>query len=214
MSKNFTEILSKLKQIFNCTTDGEIAKLLNIEHGTFSYMKKKGNVPAMNIIELSRKHKFDIEYVFFGEKAKNNEVEKIVSKNDSIELSIYDDVNASAGYGCLNGDHCCATHLFVDKNLFPRTTSKKIDAIKVNGDSMDPTFTDGDIIFVDKFQHEIKNGKIYIIRMSGEVFVKRIFISPKGIIIKSDNEHYPSFEITQTDIEIIGKVIYSLKHHG
>ncbi|MBC9970265.1 helix-turn-helix domain-containing protein, partial [Staphylococcus aureus] len=48
-------------------------------------------------------------------------------------------------------------------------------ALKVNGDSMEPMFKDGEIIFVEK-THNIKNGQIGIFIIEEEAYVKKVFV--------------------------------------
>lgn len=218
MSKNFDQIIDRVKEIFEVKSDADVAKALNIEPGTFSYSRKKGNLPAVEILQALQNKDINIEWVFYGlgskkilPRLKLDGDEESIGK---ITVRFFDDVRASAGMGCLNGDNCEYEVLYIDRFMLPNTNSKNIDAIRVKGDSMEPTISEDDLIFVDKNQCSIRNGKIFIIRMNDEVFVKKIFISPKGLIIKSDNEDYPSFEVSPKDIEVLGQVIYTMEYHG
>ena len=219
VSKKFDEVIERVKEIFNVKSDADVARALKIEPGTFSYARKKGNLPAVEILHAIQHKGVSIEWVFYGlGEPKITPKLKLGNEPDApmgkIAVKMFPDISASAGYGCLNGDHCEFETIFVDRNLLPRTSSKQIEAIKVNGDSMSSTLNDGDMIFVDKLQHEVKNGKIFIIRMNDEIFVKRLYISPNGLIVKSDNPDYPQFNIKKDEIEILGQVIYTMEYHG
>lgn len=129
---------------------------------------------------------------------------------DVVNIPFYEDINASAGTGCINGE-CQPSYIQLLPNLLP-TKSKKIDAVKVTGDSMIGTIADGDIIFIDKNYTIPVNGKIYVILLHDEVYVKRIFKNPnsESLILKSDNPVYPQFEINHDDLKIIGKVVANM----
>jgi phage repressor protein C with HTH and peptisase S24 domain len=215
---DFNSVFSRLKKLFNVTDDKEIADILGISAQNIYDRKRRNSIPHEAIINVLRDTDVNLEYIFYGLGNKNVTPTLNLSdeKNEigKVAIRYFSDVNASAGIGCLNGDYCESEVIYVDRNLLPNITSKRIEAIRVSGDSMTPTMNEGDMIFVDKLQHEIKNGKIFIIRMNDELFVKRIFVSPKGYIIKSDNTDYPQFDIKKDDIEILGQVIYTMEYHG
>jgi phage repressor protein C with HTH and peptisase S24 domain len=82
------------------------------------------------------------------------------------------------------------------------------------GDSMDPTIKEDALIMVDKNTHKNTNG-IYVLRFNGELLVKRLqFTMSNTIKVISDNKAYSTEEInpeqlTGTDLEIIGRVVWS-----
>lgn len=74
-------------------------------------------------------------------------------------------------------------------------------AIGVNGDSMEPTFYDGQTVLVQKLE-KINVGEIGIFMIDGEAFVKEL---GNGVLI-SHNLKYDAIKITE-DTVCIGKVI-------
>ncbi|WP_390513148.1 S24 family peptidase, partial [Staphylococcus pseudintermedius] len=80
-------------------------------------------------------------------------------------------------------------------------------ALQVNGDSMEPMFEDKEIIFIDKTK-QINSGQIGIFVIDGEAYLKKVFISDKGIRLVSLNSKYPDLHFDSThDIKVAGKVI-------
>ncbi|ELH0989204.1 helix-turn-helix domain-containing protein [Staphylococcus pseudintermedius] len=80
-------------------------------------------------------------------------------------------------------------------------------ALQVNGDSMEPMFEDKEIIFIDKTK-QINSGQIGIFVIDGEAYLKKVFISDKGIRLVSLNSKYPDLFFDKNhDIEVAGKVI-------
>lgn len=86
---------------------------------------------------------------------------------------------------------------------------KNIDAINIIGDSMEPTFTHNNILFVDKIKTDIeKEDGIYAFTTNHGLFVKRLQQRVDGKIdIISDNKEYPSQVLDKSDINIIGKIV-------
>jgi phage repressor protein C with HTH and peptisase S24 domain len=83
--------------------------------------------------------------------------------------------------------------------------------IRVDGDSMEPTLMDGDLVLVDRGRNFVDPaGGIYAITIDDESAVKRlqpIFPSSRMRII-SDNPVYPPIEADPDQIRISGKVIW------
>lgn len=85
--------------------------------------------------------------------------------------------------------------------------------LKVKGDSMEPTFTEGDILVIRQ-QPDVESNEIAVVLVNGdEGTVKRIKKSPTGITLIGDNVNsflpvfYTNEEIQQLPVTIAGKVV-------
>lgn len=74
-------------------------------------------------------------------------------------------------------------------------------AVGVNGDSMEPTYSDGDVLLIKK-QHSLNKGDIGIFMIDGEAFVKEY----DGDVLKSHNKAYPDILVSENTV-CLGKVI-------
>jgi phage repressor protein C with HTH and peptisase S24 domain len=84
--------------------------------------------------------------------------------------------------------------------------------IRVEGDSMSPTLSNGDDILVDRGDalDRLRDG-IYVLRRDDTLMVKRVALNPSSRLatIKSDNPAYPEWRDCALDaIEILGRVIW------
>ncbi|HFN8771669.1 TPA: LexA family transcriptional regulator [Staphylococcus aureus] len=80
-------------------------------------------------------------------------------------------------------------------------------ALKVNGDSMEPMFKDGEIIFVEK-THNIKNGQIGIFIIEEEDYVKKVFVEDDRLTLVSLNKEYRDLHFYRNEsVRLVGKVI-------
>ncbi|HHO5063399.1 TPA: helix-turn-helix domain-containing protein [Staphylococcus aureus] len=80
-------------------------------------------------------------------------------------------------------------------------------ALKVNGDSMEPMFKDGEIIFVEK-SHNIKNGQIGIFIIEEEAYIKKVFVEDDRLTLVSLNKKYRDLHFYRNEsVRLVGKVI-------
>ncbi|MYZ03924.1 LexA family transcriptional regulator [Ligilactobacillus salivarius] len=85
-------------------------------------------------------------------------------------------------------------------------------ALRVNGDSMTPTFSDGQIIYVNKIYDtdEVRNNQFVIAELNGDSYVKKIVFDDdrKNCRLISLNKRYADIEIKKSDdFKIVGVVI-------
>lgn len=144
-----------------------------------------------------------------------SKIEPITEVKDWCELPVFD-VHAAAGAGSLVHSEyqierlILPTSLLSEFGLSPNTAS----IIYVNGDSMEPTLSDGDRLLVDirEQQHPVVNG-VYVIRIDDAVYVKRLrWDIPKGIyeVISDNTAVQAPFEIDHNNgrnFKIIGKAV-------
>lgn len=66
-------------------------------------------------------------------------------------------------------------------------------ALRCKGDSMNPTFIDGDFVLIRQ-QPEVENGQIAAVGVDGETMLKHIYKQPEGVLCVSDNPKFaPQF---------------------
>lgn len=124
-------------------------------------------------------------------------------------------VTAAAGHGSAIHNEQIMHHLafrkyWIDNVL--NACTKDLVVIGVTGDSMEGEIDNGDIILINTQDTHLNNG-IYVIRINGELIVKRIQKLPGGIItVISSNEAYESFKVDTnnppSDFECIGRVVW------
>ncbi|MEX3612935.1 MAG: helix-turn-helix transcriptional regulator, partial [Burkholderia gladioli] len=93
-----------------------------------------------------------------------------------------------------------------------RVNPTDLAVIAVKGDSMEGVLSDRDVILVNQADCRPGNG-LYVLRMDGELFVKRLQRLPEGALeVSSANEVYRPFTINlsspPSDFDIIGRVVW------
>lgn len=89
--------------------------------------------------------------------------------------------------------------IFIPKDFY----TKKMVAIKVKGESMEPTIKENSYVGIDVTDKEYIAGKIYAVFIPDEgIIFKRVFLSDEKIILKSDNSMFSDIEIFKENINI------------
>ena len=112
------------------------------------------------------------------------------------------DIPASAGTGnFLDGDNF--TELEVGEEI-PATADF---GIRISGDSMEPRFVNGQIVWVQK-QDTLNNGEIGIFFLDGNAYCKKLQDDEKGLYLISLNSTYAPIAVTENQtFKIFGKVV-------
>ena len=125
------------------------------------------------------------------------------------------DVNAAAGAGNEIVDEDVSGSVAMEETFFRENlgvSSKSIVTIRAEGDSMDPTIRDGDLLFVDTSVQEVQNSRIYVLNVNDRLLVKRVQLRVDGsFVVKSDNPRYDPEIIVPSErapLRIIGRVVY------
>jgi repressor LexA len=84
-------------------------------------------------------------------------------------------------------------------------------AIRVKGESMEPTYLDGDVLYIRSQQNIDYDGQIAVVVCGEEACVKHVYRQPEGLLLTSDNPQYSpmfkSFSDYDNNIRVIGRVV-------
>lgn len=79
--------------------------------------------------------------------------------------------------------------------------------IRINGDSMEPQFINGQVVWVEQMQ-ELANGDIGIFFLDGNAYCKKLQITEHGTYLVSLNPRYEPIPVTETSsFRVFGKVV-------
>ena len=138
-----------------------------------------------------------------------NEQNNVVNINDYIEeesdwyeVKFYGSISAGTGL-YLDDEQVETINFGVD--MVPNGTDF---CLKVNGDSMEPMFHDGDYVFI-KRETDFRNGTIGAVIVNGEAYLKKIYITDNSIELVSLNKKYKDIIVTQDDnLKYVGTVVF------
>jgi phage repressor protein C with HTH and peptisase S24 domain len=211
------EIIEKLKDVISEHTvgkkvfDKDVATALNIPQATFATMKKRNSIPYEEILEFCALKKISVNWLFFDQA-----VDMLKAETEKFfQVRYFSDIRASAGGGAEVFDENYESIRLDEKIMHSMVGmgSTELEAIHVDGESMEPTLQDGSIIFIDRDQTNIdKNGIFIASTLTGGLFIKRIQKRADGMIeLISDNSMYPPQAIHPEEVTIVGKVVGNIE---
>lgn len=126
----------------------------------------------------------------------------IQEENDWYEVKFYGSI--SAGTGLYLDDEQVETIRF-ESDMVPKGTDF---CLKVNGDSMESAFHDGDYVFI-KRETDFRNGTIGAVIVNDEAYLKKLYITDNSIKLVSLNKKYQDITVTDTDsFKYVGTVVF------
>ncbi|QFR43318.1 LexA family transcriptional regulator [Sulfurimonas xiamenensis] len=211
--KNFLEIVDEIKNILSTefagkkVLDKDVADTLGISQMNFATMKKRNKIPFGELLDFCATKSISINWLLYGQSPES----LVEATNKFFMIKYFSNVSASAGGGAeleeeevqgVEIPHEFVTMLGGEREL------KYIEAINVSGDSMEPTFSYNDIVFINRNKTDLRRGGIFTIRTHGGLFIKRVQKRIDGKIdIISDNQIYSTQTLDPNEIEVIGRVV-------
>jgi len=211
------EVIDKLKDVLSESSigtkvfDKDVATALHIPQATFATMKKRNSIPYEEILEFCALKKISVNWLFFDQAVDmlKEETEKF------FQVRYFSDIRASAGGGAYGFDEEDHEMISIDEKIMHNMVgmgNTELEAIHVDGESMEPTLQDGSIVFVDRTQTNINKNGIFIASTTGGLFIKRIQQRVDGMVeLISDNSLYPPQSIDPNEVTIIGKVVGNIE---
>lgn len=213
---DFGEIIEKLKDVISTKKiggkvfDKDVAMELGIPQTSFATMKKRNSIPYQELMQFCASKKLSINWLFFDQP-----VEMLIDEtNKFFQVRYFADLRASAGGGAdvFNENYELIT---IDERIIQNMVGyndRKLEAINVIGESMEPTLYDGSIVFIDREQTDINKEGIFIASTNAGLFIKRIRRKADGMVeLISDNKTYSPEVLAPDEVSIVGKVVGNIE---
>lgn len=190
----------------------QLAEKANISKGIIGEIernKTRSSVKTLNKIalalELTQEEKNKLDAAFLGREIKySNEITKQLKEPiKMITIPVYESVAEGIGY--------IPEATPIDYINIPEISGECV-AIKVVGDSMEPTFYSHNLVVLKK-EVEVLIGEIgvFLNKYTGEAVVKRLKEKNGVYVLESDNHIFNDIEIKTDEIVCCGKVINVIK---
>ncbi len=210
------EVIEKHKDVISESKTGtkvfdkDVAVALNIPQATFATMKKRNSIPYREILEFCAIKKISVNWLFFDQA-----VDMLKAETDKFfQVRYFADIRASAGGGAevFNENF---ENITLDVKIMHNMVgmgNTELEAIHVDGESMEPTLQDGSIVFIDRTQTNINKDGIFIASTTAGLFIKRIRQRADGMVeLISDNKIYSPELIAPDEVTIVGKVVGNIE---
>lgn len=199
----------------------EFSEAIGLSLRTFQrYYSGERGIPSKILEELTVRMGVSASWLLTGrgtpylvEDSPNGHAKSPEASDDFVQIQRFA-VSASAGHVAQNDEEFgTERYAFNKKWLEKRKLSPKdLSVISVRGDSMEPKFSDKDLVLLDHAQNTPVDGFIYTIRVGNELYVKSIqTVGEHNIYMVSANPEYPPQKIDKhDDAQIIGRVVASM----
>lgn len=123
------------------------------------------------------------------------------------------DARLSAGHGSIIDPQAepIGFHLIEAQwlNAITRAAPAHMAVIRVAGDSMEDTLSDGDWVLLDRTQTRAAQEGVYALQIDDTTWVKRLTLNLRDRLIRvvSDNPKYPFQDLPPDDLTVIGRVV-------
>ncbi len=189
-------------------SDGTKISYEMIRRYTVGLAKPRG----INLDKISKFLDVDKSWLLFGTGDNKN----IKKDQKSFHIEVLD-VEASVRTGYLISDVMEVIKLIEydseqAKFLFNGIDENNLKVINITGDSMQGTFENGDIIYIDITVNQFQNDGIYVFTFENRLYVRRLQMIKNKLVVLSDNKKYRDWEISTDEfdqLDVHGKVILS-----
>ncbi len=111
-------------------------------------------------------------------------------------------------------DNMRLTRHWVNSRLPSISGPANLAVLSAYGDSMAPTFSDGDLLLIDRGVTDIRLDAVYVLALNNELYIKRVQrrITDGAVIIKSDNPLYDPVVVNngeRQNLEVLGRVVWA-----
>ncbi|MBM4054940.1 MAG: hypothetical protein FJ264_09805 [Planctomycetes bacterium] len=207
----FSEVVERLREVLNTKSDDDVAKSLEITPQAFFSFKKQNEIPSELLVRFCLLHQTSIDWLVKGEQETTSEYVNIPTYNPKIFTGEKTDETARK------------TEFIAFKNDWLQaefgTNRTNLYLFNIEDDSMTPTLKDGDVVIVNKKDNLLDRDGLYLLRIEGASFVKRVQRLPGGSIrMICDNSAYQPIEAKADQIEngeilVIGRVVWMGKNY-
>lgn len=185
-----SDVDPRFKKISESDTDGLRIRLLSKYEKLNTENKKKVVDYADNKLK--------------DQKRQQNKIHPINENDNTYYVDVLGSVSAGTGEWLTDEQH--------EEVMVNNKPPAHDFALRVNGDSITPTFSDGQIIYVNKIYdtEEVRNNQFVIAELNGDSYVKKIVFDDdrKNCRLISLNKRYADIEIKKSDdFKIVGVVI-------
>ncbi|WP_299494917.1 S24 family peptidase [uncultured Shewanella sp.] len=204
----------RLKELIGAQSISSFGQLIDASEGGIRKWLNNTSKPSFDkVVRIADECKVNLEWLATGKGAKDISNKELINCDEYAYIPVYN-VTVSTGHGITNKTETIKRYLAFRKRWlqFRNLNPSELAVVYASGDSMEPTIHSNNSLLVDTSQTSLKDGCIYVLRISDDLFAKRLQKGIDGsVILISDNKEYETQRIEKNRIEllnIIGKVVW------
>lgn len=214
---NAENILDRVAKILNTKSDRQTALRLDVKPQTFANWKSRDSLPWERLYRLAIEEGINFDWLVTGEgPIRSEDQESLFARVPKHKARL----SGGGGSWAFSDAGEVDYHVAFRRDWLSRIAPvNRLVALEVEGDSMSPSIGNRDLVLVDTSKNrisEVLSGKIYAFSddtVGGEALlkVKRLFLEPGSLLVRSDNvsEGHRDYSITDlSSVVIIGRVVW------
>lgn len=210
------DLSQKLKLLRANVSQSEFAKKLDINPNTLRAYEQGRAQPNFDFLKkICDTLSVSPQWLMYGDDTINQNVinEKRLETEELIKIPMVQ-ACLSAGGGSFETSSVIEREYTFTKDFITKMGNHdKMVLMRVSGDSMEPEILNNDIVLIDQSKINILASKIYAVAFEDCIYIKRIDLLPKKVVLKSVNPAYPPVVLDiQEDMaslfRVIGKVLW------
>lgn len=185
----------------------QLATIVGISQGSLSDIENGHSNPSSDtILNFVRLTDISVDWLLTGSgnMLKGNVQEPL---NDFVTVPLMSG-RISAGVG-VSADTSIESCMCFRRDWIRRKGDPdNMSLIRVSGDSMEPTLSNGDIVLIDHSRNYISDFGMYAISVDNSIMIKRLQPYADKVQIISDNPKYPPLTVQSHEVVINGKALW------
>jgi phage repressor protein C with HTH and peptisase S24 domain len=203
----------------------EFSEAIGLSLRTFQrYYSGERGIPSKTLEELTVRMGVSASWLLTGrgtpylvDDSPNGHAESAEASDDFVQIQRFA-VSASAGHGAhIDEDELGTGWYAFNKKWLDKRSLKpnNLSVISVRGDSMEPKFSDKDLVLLDHSQNLPEDGFIYAINYDNALYIKAIQRAPHDTLnLVSENKSYPPISVNLAkdadSLRVVGRVVASM----
>lgn len=206
---NIGTMILKLRQERKLSQD-ELARRLNCTKQTISNYERNVRRPDYEMLEAIA-DVLNVPLTFFiSKEEQRSELERIYHSY-GLPANVHRLSDQSAQRIPMIGEIAAGIPIVAEQDYetFVDCPMKADFALTVRGDSMEPTFLDGDVVYLRE-QPDVDDGQIAAVIVDDSATLKHVYHDPNGLTLISENRSYSPMHYTSENSEslrILGLVV-------
>ncbi|SCA57187.1 putative Transcriptional regulator [Candidatus Terasakiella magnetica] len=209
----------RLKEIAKeCGGNRALCEKSGVSERTFANWLAGSSEPKIiGISAIAQAAGVTIDWIVTGSKPKQKLGAHFEENFDTVQIALVSDTSITEKKDhherlglC---DHMPFSRSFLEK-LCDHDQFDQLCVLEVQGDSMDPTMSDGDFVLVDRAQKNVNDG-LFAFIFKDHIKIKRLVNVLNGLEIVSDNKNlYPPHRIECSEfdhLDVIGRILWVSK---
>ena len=207
----------RFQQVVDQLTKGNKKQFAELTGKSASHIYKicrGASRPSMDYLQhLYDEYRVDLNWLLTGEQ--NDSGSSVASPSKDIVFAPMFDVQASAGFGAAVNAEDISEYFAFNKSFLSRqlgVSGDQLAFVSISGESMLPTFHEGDQVLVDMSQTLVQSEGVFLVHTEDGLLAKRLKKKAgEHLQVISDNPEYKSWEIDLKVVEsnpVVGKIVW------